>query len=71
MIRTDDDSHGCILKGNMAFGTQSALGIRIKGKNKTYNNFLMSAYLTTGKAGNTCSEASEFKHNVVYPHGRH
>ncbi|MCT4587645.1 MAG: right-handed parallel beta-helix repeat-containing protein [Carboxylicivirga sp.] len=65
-IRTDDDSHGCTIKGNLVFGTLSPLAIRVKGLNKTVNNYLINAYFTTGFAGNTCDSSSIFKHNVTY-----
>jgi hypothetical protein len=65
-IRTDDDAHGCTIKGNLVFGTRSPLAIRVKGLNKTVNNVLINAYFTTGYAGNTCDTNSVFKHNVAY-----
>lgn len=70
MIRTDDDSHGSTLSGNLLFGTKGNLGIKIKGLNTVQNNLFFNCHLTTGGAGNTFDPACVFNHNVFYFNNR-
>jgi len=66
MIRTDDDSHGALIKNNLLFGTISTSGICVKGLNTASHNVLINASLLTGRAGNTVDPNSDLSHNVLY-----
>lgn len=66
MIRTDDDSHGATILGNLLFGTTGNQGLTIKGLNTAQNNFLINCQLLTGSAGNSVDPASQIDHNIFY-----
>ncbi|MDP4644520.1 MAG: right-handed parallel beta-helix repeat-containing protein [Opitutales bacterium] len=66
MIRTDDDSHGNIVEGNLLFGTLGKSGIAIKGLNVATGNVFVNCQLLTGGAGNTIDPESELSRNVFY-----
>lgn len=66
MIRTDDDSHGAIINGNLLFGTLSRSGICIKGLNESRHNILINAHFNTGRAGNSVDPASDLSQNIFY-----
>ena len=66
MIRTDDDSHGSTVSGNLLFGTKSDSAIAIKGLNTAQYNVFINSILTTGGAGNTVHPDSELSRNVFY-----
>ncbi|CAA6677550.1 MULTISPECIES: right-handed parallel beta-helix repeat-containing protein [unclassified Lentimonas] len=66
MIRTDDDSHGNIVKGNLLFGTMGNQGITIKGLNVATGNVFVNCQLLTGGAGNTVDPDSTLSRNVFY-----
>lgn len=65
-LRTDDDSHGVIISGNLIFANQSDWGIQIKGLNVATNNILVNGTFTTGGAGNTCDPKTIIKRNMLY-----
>lgn len=66
MIRTDDDSHGATLTGNLLFGTMSNQGLTIKGLNDAQHNMLINCQLLTGGAGNRFDPDSLMNYNVFY-----
>ncbi len=66
MIRTDDDSHGSKVCGNLLFGTLGNQGIAIKGLNTTTGNIFVNCQLLTGGAGNTVDPNAELSRNVFY-----
>ena len=66
MIRTDDDSHGCTVQGNLLFGTKGNQGITIKGLNTATGNVLVNSQLLTGRAGNTVDPKSDLSRNIFY-----
>ncbi len=66
MIRTDDDSHGVSIIGNLLFGTMGNQGITIKGLNIVQHNVLINCQLLTGGAGNKFDPDSLMNHNVFY-----
>lgn len=66
MIRTDDDSHGATVQGNLMFGTTGRWGITIKGLNTATGNFFVNCNLLTGLAGNTVDPESTLSRNVFY-----
>lgn len=66
MIRTDDDSHGCTVQGNLLFGTKGNQGITIKGLNVATENVFVNSQLLTGRAGNTVDPKSELSRNIFY-----
>ena len=66
MIRTDDDSHGVSIIGNLLFGTMGNQGITIKGLNIAQHNVLINCQLLTGGAGNKFDPDSLMNHNVFY-----
>lgn len=66
MIRTDDDSHGNFVQGNLLFGTTGNQGITIKGLNEATGNVFVNCQLLTGGAGNTVDPESELSRNVFY-----
>jgi hypothetical protein len=66
MIRTDDDSHGNVVEGNLLFGTTCNIGLQIKGLNIATGNFLINCQLTTGRAGNSVDPDATLSHNVFY-----
>ncbi|CAA6676333.1 MULTISPECIES: right-handed parallel beta-helix repeat-containing protein [unclassified Lentimonas] len=66
MIRTDDDSHGNIVQGNLMFGTMGNQGVTIKGLNTATGNIFVNCQLLTGGAGNTVDPDSNLSHNVFY-----
>ena len=69
MIRTDDDSHHCLLEYNLLLGTSGKDGLCMKGQNTFENNFFFNARFTTGMAGNKAEYASSFRKNVFYATG--
>lgn len=66
MIRTDDDSHGAILQGNLMFGTTGNTGITVKGLNTATGNIFVNCKLLTGLAGNTVDPECNLSRNVFY-----
>ncbi len=66
MIRTDDDSHGCLVTGNLAISTSGMQGITMKGLNTVTDNMFINSCLLTGRAGNTADPASVLRRNVFY-----
>ena len=66
MIRTDDDSHGATVQGNLLFGTKSNQGITIKGLNTATGNVFVNSQLLTGRAGNTVDPKSDLSRNIFY-----
>ncbi len=66
MIRSDDDSHGCLVTGNLAISTSGMQGITMKGLNTVTDNILINGCLLTGRAGNTADPVSVLKRNVFY-----
>jgi len=66
MIRTDDDSHGVTIHGNLLFGTTGHEGITIKGLNTAQHNILINCQMLTGRAGNTVDPDSLLDRNVFY-----
>jgi hypothetical protein len=66
MIRTDDDSHGNIVEGNLLFGTMGNQGITIKGLNVATGNIFVNCQLLTGGAGNTVDPDATLSRNVFY-----
>ncbi|MGJ8639207.1 MAG: right-handed parallel beta-helix repeat-containing protein [Opitutaceae bacterium] len=66
MIRTDDDSHGVSIIGNLLFGTLGNQGLTIKGLNRAQHNVLINCQLLTGGAGNKFDPDSLMNHNVFY-----
>jgi hypothetical protein len=66
MIRTDDDSHGTRVYGNLLFGTMGNQGITIKGLNTATGNVFVNCRLLTGGAGNTVDPDSDLSRNVFY-----
>ena len=69
MIRTDDDSHGAVVQGNLLFGTTGNLGITIKGLNTATGNIFVNCQLLTGLAGNTVDPECNLSRNVFYHTG--
>jgi len=69
MIRTDDDSHGGLVQGNLLFGTTGNLGITIKGLNTATGNIFVNCQLLTGQAGNTVDPESNLSRNTFYHTG--
>jgi hypothetical protein len=66
MIRTDDDSHGAVVQGNLMFGTTGRWGITLKGLNTATGNIFVNCHLLTGLAGNTVDPESNLSRNVFY-----
>lgn len=66
MIRTDDDSHGATVQGNLLFGTKGNQGITIKGLNTATGNLFINSQLLTGRAGNTVDPTSDLSRNIIY-----
>ena len=66
MIRTDDDSHGATVQGNLLFGTTGNQGITIKGLNTATGNVFVNSQLLTGRAGNTVDPESDLSRNIFY-----
>jgi hypothetical protein len=66
MIRTDDDSHGATVQGNLLFGTTGNQGIAIKGLNDATGNVFVNCHLLTGRAGNTVDPESDLSRNIIY-----
>ena len=66
MIRTDDDSHGALVQGNLLFGTMGNLGITIKGLNTETGNIIVNCQVLTGLAGNTVDPECNLSRNVFY-----
>jgi hypothetical protein len=66
MIRTDDDSHGVSIIGNLLFGTMGNQGLTIKGLNIAQHNVLINCQLLTGGAGNKFDPDSLMNHDVFY-----
>jgi len=64
MIRTDDDSHGSTVQGNLLFGTRGNQGITIKGLNTATGNVFVNCQLLTGRAGNTVDPKSDLSRNT-------
>jgi len=69
MIRTDDDSHGAVVQGNLLFGTMGNQGITIKGLNTATGNIFVNCQLLTGLAGNTVDPECNLSRNVFYHTG--
>ena len=66
MIRTDDDSHGGTVQGNLLFGTKGNQGITIKGLNTATGNVFVNSQLLTGRAGNTVDPKCDLSRNLFY-----
>ncbi|CAA6677799.1 MULTISPECIES: right-handed parallel beta-helix repeat-containing protein [unclassified Lentimonas] len=66
LIRTDDDSHGATVYGNLLFGTMVSQGIAIKGLNTATGNVFVNSQLLTGGAGNTVDPDATLSRNVFY-----
>ena len=66
MIRTDDDSHGATVQGNLLFGTRGNQGMAIKGLNTATGNVFINSQLLTGGAGNTVDPESGLSRNIIY-----
>lgn len=66
LIRTDDDSHGATVHGNLLFGTMVSQGVAIKGLNTATGNVFVNCQLLTGGAGNTVDPESNLSKNIFY-----
>jgi len=66
MIRTDDDSHGALIQGNLMFGTTGRWGITVKGLNTAMGNIFVNCQMLTGLAGNTVDPECNLSRNVFY-----
>ena len=68
-IRTDDDSHGSVITGNLMFGTTGNQGHKMKGLNVATDNVFVNSLMTTGSAGNRVDPTSTLSRNVFYHTG--
>jgi len=66
MIRTDDDSHGTTIQGNLLFGTTGNQGLTIKGLNTATDNMLVNCQMLTGRAGNPVDPNATLARNIFY-----